>query len=125
MSGNSLNGKDYVFLTLVQDDTTKWTPNSTLVFDSSLNYWGFWDSGLFDVTTAFDVIGWTDRTTAAVRQGAGILTNGDVIEYYNKVDPVDFNSNNLYIDDDYIADDYFETVGAGDSSSIDMCVILQ
>jgi hypothetical protein len=109
-SGFSGAGHDFYIVTFatVPDAIT---PETTLVYDSTVGLWYIWESDLGGVSK-LPLVGWTKRDGLVTQYGQGQLANGDIININDDLNPTDTLLGNVYILDDYVDDGYVQSTSA-------------
>jgi len=109
-SGFSGAGHDYYIVTFatVPDDLATET---TLVYDDTMGLWYIWYTDVNDIVN-LPLVGWTKRDGITTQFGQGILSNGDIININDSLNPQDTILASLYVLDDYVFDGYVQATAA-------------
>jgi hypothetical protein len=105
-SGFSAAGHDYYIVTFATVPDALAT-ETTLVYDSTVGLWYIWYSDINDIVN-LPLVAWTKRDGITTQYGQGQLSNGDIINVNDNLNPQDTLLGALYVDDDYVLDGYVQ-----------------
>lgn len=116
-SGFTAHGRTFYIITLYQTISSVITPELTLAYDTKTGIWFVIESTVNSLTK-LPLIGWSVRTSTTIRNGEGMLSNGDIFTIKDDLTPTDTLFGE-YVTDDYVAGGYYtESGGAGTNISI-------
>lgn len=101
MSSATLDGHDFVFVTLANIIDTQYSPEVTYVYDATVDNWSLWFT-FIDPGQTMPIVDYSKRSRDDIIQNVALFANGDILRFVDRKETYDSIDELGYVDVNYV-----------------------